>query len=62
MDNNSVSVWQRIQTRMDKRFGKYFKEDAEQTEHKSSDGQSHQNVNAYKIKFIVSHLTENNDD
>ena len=62
MHNDSDLMWQRLQTRLDQRFGKYFKSNEEQNEHKTSDGEPRQNVDAYKITFIASSLSEHIDD
>lgn len=62
MDNNSDLMWQRLQARLDQRFGKYFKSNEQQRELNLPEGRSPQEANAYKIKFTVSYLNKHIDD
>jgi hypothetical protein len=62
MDNNSDLMWQRLQARLDQRFGKYFKSDERQRELNAPEEKSPQDINAYKIKFTISYLSERIDD
>jgi hypothetical protein len=59
MDNDSDLMWQRLQARLDQRFGKYFKIDEGQCEHKIPDGKSQQNVNVYQTNSL--YLSEHID-
>jgi len=62
MDNDSDLIWQQLQSRLDQRFGKYFRSCGEKNDLISADKKSRPEGHSDEIKPVKSFLSAPVDD